>query len=306
MRRRLLAAVGALTILGVAGCGEPGSAGGGDTTAGSTAETSGGASCEPVAGEELVLLEDDLDLQTVDNIVPAINADAAEPPMVAAVDAVSATLDQPTLIDLNRAVDVERRTSSEVAAEHLQEADIEITDTSGSGEVVVGVGNFSESATVGELYALALTEAGYDTEVRTIGNRETYAPALESGDLTVVPEYAGTLAEYLNLSINGADAEPVASSDLDATMQQLRSLADQAGLVLGEPAQAANQNAYAVTAAFGEEHEVITLSALAEACDGVVLGGPPECPDRPFCQPGLEEVYGLQVDEFVALDAGGP
>jgi glycine betaine/choline ABC-type transport system substrate-binding protein len=30
----------------------------------------------------------------------------------------------------------------------------------------------------------------------------------------------------------------------------------------------------------------------------LVLGGPPECPERPFCLPGLEETY--------ALDVGGP
>jgi osmoprotectant transport system substrate-binding protein len=38
----------------------------------------------------------------------------------------------------------------------------------------------------------------------------------------------------------------------------------------------------------------------------LVLGGPPECPERPFCLKGLEETYGLQFKEFVALDVGGP
>ena len=37
-----------------------------------------------------------------------------------------------------------------------------------------------------------------------------------------------------------------------------------------------------------------------------VLGGPPECPQRPFCQPGLETTYNLKVGEFSSLDAGGP
>ena len=36
------------------------------------------------------------------------------------------------------------------------------------------------------------------------------------------------------------------------------------------------------------------------------LGGPPECPDRPFCLLGLNETYGLEFAEFVPLDAGGP
>ncbi|MDD9208084.1 glycine betaine ABC transporter substrate-binding protein [Georgenia sp. 10Sc9-8] len=252
------------------------------------------------------MLEDDEDLQTVDNIIPAIHAQDADDALVAALDAVSATLDQETLIGLNRSVDVERQTASEVAAEHFEETGISVPADSGSGEVVIGAGNFSESAILAELYALALSEAGYSTEVRTIGNRETYLPALESGELTVVPEYAGTLTEFLNLQGNGPDAEPVASNDLAATVAELRSLGDTVGLAFGEPADAANQNAYAVTAPFAQEHGVSSLSELAEACGGIVLGGPPECPDRPFCQPGLEDTYGLEVAEFVSLDAGGP
>jgi glycine betaine/choline ABC-type transport system substrate-binding protein len=38
----------------------------------------------------------------------------------------------------------------------------------------------------------------------------------------------------------------------------------------------------------------------------MTLGGPPECPERPFCIPGLEEVYGVEFGDFRALDVGGP
>lgn len=38
----------------------------------------------------------------------------------------------------------------------------------------------------------------------------------------------------------------------------------------------------------------------------LVLGGPPECPQRPFCLVGLQKVYGLTFKSFVPLDAGGP
>lgn len=37
-----------------------------------------------------------------------------------------------------------------------------------------------------------------------------------------------------------------------------------------------------------------------------ILGGPPECPERPFCLPGLEETYGLEFESFQPLDVGGP
>jgi osmoprotectant transport system substrate-binding protein len=38
----------------------------------------------------------------------------------------------------------------------------------------------------------------------------------------------------------------------------------------------------------------------------LVLGGPPECPARPFCAKGLTGTYGITFKEFKALDVGGP
>ncbi|PFG39978.1 osmoprotectant transport system substrate-binding protein [Georgenia soli] len=311
MRRSVTAVLGGLALLALAACGEPGSAGGGGaaTSAAGSTGTSAAAACDPVAGDQIVVLEDDKHLQTVDNVIPAVNADASQPAMIAALDAVSAALDTDKLIDLNKQVDVERNTSNQAAKAFYDSAGIEVGDTSGSGKVVVGAANFSESATLAELYALALTDAGYDVEVRTIGNRETYEPALESGELTVVPEYVGTLTEFLNVKVNGPDAtaqDPQASSDLASTTDNLTALGKEVGLVFGKPSDAADQNAYAVTTAFAQEHDVSTLSELADACGELTLGGPVECPDRPFCQPGLEKTYGLKFSEFVSLDAGGP
>lgn len=38
----------------------------------------------------------------------------------------------------------------------------------------------------------------------------------------------------------------------------------------------------------------------------LTLGGPPECPERPFCIIGLRDVYGVEFEEFTPLDVGGP
>lgn len=311
VRHTFLGAAAAAVLLLTAACGEEGSSGG--ATAPETSAAAEGAdelaACEPVADEALVVLEDDLGLQTVDNVVPAVNAAAAaaSPGLVEVLDAVSATLDTATLIELNRAVDVERRTSSEVAAEFVAEQGLDAQEQVGGGAaVLVGAANFSESATLAEIYAAALDAAGFDASTQTIGNRETYEPALELGDLTVVPEYVGTLTEFLNKKVNGSQAPAAASSDLDATMAALAPLGEELGLVFGQPAEAQDQNAFAVTVAFAEENGVSTLSELAETCGGIALGGPPECPERPFCQPGLEELYGLQIGDFTSLDAGGP
>lgn len=278
------------------------------------ASPSGAASasvCDPIPGDELVVLEDDQKLQTVDNIIPAVNAAVAEanPALLPLLDAVSAALDTEALIALNRAVDVERRTSAEVAAEWVASSGITAEDpTAGAGtKIAVGAADFSESATLGAIYAAVLEKAGYDVEVVTVGNREAYLPALRTGtQIHVVPEYVGTLTEFLNKSLNGADAEPIASGDLDTTVEGLTQLGKEAGLVFGEPSAAQDQNAFAVTKAFAQEHSLVSLSDLAAACTGLILGAGPECTERPFCQPGLEQTYGLVFSDFRPLDAGGP
>ncbi|MFV0633152.1 glycine betaine ABC transporter substrate-binding protein [Demequina sp.] len=306
-RKATLAAM-AVATLALAGCSgsdpaTPGSGDPTDTTTSTTGATSGAGAqnCLPVPGDQLVVLEDDQMLQASDNIVPALNADAASDDVIAALDAVSAVLDTETLISLNKAVDIDRRTSEEVAEEWVDQSGITIQET-GSGPLTIGAANFSENITLAEIYADVLDEAGYDTEVREIGNRETYLPALKSGEIDIVPEYAATFAEFLE----GDVANAVASGDITETYAALEPLAQEAGLVVGSPADAQDQNAFAVTQGFIDAYGVTTLSELAESCSGVVLGGPPECPERPFCQPGLEETYGLTVNEFRSLDAGGP
>mgnify|MGYP000971145662 CR=1 FL=1 len=176
------------------------------------------------------------------------------------------------------------------------------------GTLQVAAYNFGESQLVANLYAGALNAAGHPAEVKTLTNREIIVPALEKGDVEVIGDYAGTLTEFLNKQVNGPDAPAKASSDLDTTMRALRELAAQEGLVVLDPAEARNQNAFAVTKEFAAEHNLKTLSDLAAYSqqNPVVLGGPPECPQRPFCLQGLERTYGLKVSEFRSLDAGGP
>ena len=303
--RLAIGAVGALATAGLlTGCGEAGSSG---TDAPEPAAS--GQGCAPVAGDELIVLTDDKLLQNSDNVIPAVNADVASPQLVAALDRVSAALDTPKLIQLNKAVDVDRKTPAVAAAEFAAANDLTTGVEKGSGgTITVGAANFSESQTLAELYKIVLIAAGYQAEVQQVGSRELYEPALEKGEIHVFPEYAATLAEFLNTKANGEGAEPVSSPDLDETVAALKVLGAEANLALGAPAAAQNQNAFAVTRAFADKHGVQTLTELAEKCSGqeTVLAGPPECPQRPKCQAGLVEVYDFRAGSFSSLDAGGP
>jgi osmoprotectant transport system substrate-binding protein len=303
--RAALGLVGLVAVAGfAAGCGKAGSSG---TQAPASGAAAGG--CAPVAGTQLVVLTDDKHLQNADNIVAAINTKAATPDVVAALDKVAAALDEPKLIALNKATDIDHKTSPVAAQEFAQSVNLTSGITKGAGgKLIVGAANFSESQTIAELYKIALTAAGYSVTTQTIGDRELYEPSLEKGEIQVVPEYAATLAEFLNGKQNGKNAAPVASSDVDKTVAALKTLGTKAGLSFGTPAKANDQNAFAVTKAFADQYGVTSLSDFASKCSGKdsVLGGPAECPKRPFCQQGLEGTYKITFGQFKSLDAGGP
>jgi|tagenome__1003787_1003787.scaffolds.fasta_scaffold20786057_1 osmoprotectant transport system substrate-binding protein len=293
-------------LLGLAACGESGSSGtGGDAAASSSSGGSGGGKqdCAPVAGDKLVVLDDDKQLQNADNVIPAVNAKASNDALLANLNAVSSALTTDELVSLNAAVDVERKTATDVAQgwvdENIKDGDLQ----KGSGSIKVGGANFTESTVLANVYADVLKKAGYDASVKEVGNRELYLKALEAGDIQVFPEYLSTFTEFLD----GDESRQVASGDVQKTLEALKPLAEKVGLTVGEPSDAADQNAFAVTTAFADKLGVKTLSELGEACgSGLILGGPTECPDRPFCQPGLEKTYGLTFDSFRELDAGGP
>ncbi len=307
-RTRIIAPL-ALAVLFTAACGESGSSGtGGDSEGGGSAS---GEACAPVAGDQLVVLEDDKTLQNADNIIPAVHAPAADaqPALLPALNAVSAALTTEELIDLNAAVDVERQSAEDAAAAWVEENGVTEGLEQGSGPIVVGGANFTESTVLANIYAEVLTAAGFDASVVEVGNRELYLAALQGGtEIQAFPEYLATVTDFINRQINGAEAEGVATGDVDETLSALEPLAQQAGLAFGEPSEATDQNAFAVTQEFADALGVTTLSELAEACgDGsLILGGPAEGPERAQCQPGLEETYGLTFDSFRELDAGGP
>jgi osmoprotectant transport system substrate-binding protein len=297
--------VGLLAAAGlVAGCGKAGSSG---TQAPASNAAAGG--CAPVAGSKLVILDDDKHLQNADNVIAAINSKVAKPELVAALDKVATTLDPQKLIALNKATDIDHKTSAVAAQEFAQANDLTSGISKGAGgPIVIGAANFSESQTIAELYKIALTAAGYSPTTQPIGNRELYEPALEKGQVQVVPEYAATLAEFINGKVNGTNAAPVASPDVDKTVAALKDLGTKVGLSFGKASSANDQNAFAVTTALASKYSLKSLSDFASKCSGKdsIMGGPAECPKRPFCELGLQTKYKIQFGQFKSLDTGGP
>jgi osmoprotectant transport system substrate-binding protein len=167
--------------------------------------------------------------------------------------------------------------------------------------VTVASFNFGESEILANMYKDVLAKAGVSVTLRDdLGAREVVEPALQSGQIDVVPEYVGTVLEYLN---KGAGE---ASGDLNATLAKLRSRFAPLGITVLDPSPAADQNAFAVSKATAAKDNLTNTSDLAPYASKMTLGGPPECPTRPFCQIGLQKTYGLTFKSFKALDADGP
>jgi osmoprotectant transport system substrate-binding protein len=175
------------------------------------------------------------------------------------------------------------------------------------GSITVGAANFAESTLLANMFAEVLKKAGYTTSVKQLTNRELYEPALEKGDdIQAFPEYAATLTEFINKADKGANAPAAASTDITKTLTTLNGLAGAHNLVVGKAASATDQNAFAVTQDFATKNNLTKLSDLANYSGKLVLGGPAECPTRPYCQKGLKDTYGIKFTGFKSLDTGGP
>lgn len=163
----------------------------------------------------------------------------------------------------------------------------------------IGAFNFTESEVVAELYAQALEANGLPVaRIGRVGSREVVEPALELGLLDVVPEYAGTLLEFVNLGAGEA------TGDTDLTMARLRSHLTPRGLVALAPAHAQDRNALVIRKDFAAANGIGTISDLAPYASDLTFGGPAECPERYFCLVGLKEVYGLDFGAFAPFPVG--
>ena len=170
-------------------------------------------------------------------------------------------------------------------------------------EVIVGSTNFYEQVTLGELYAQILEANGYKvTKKFNLGPRDIVYPALQSGQIDVLPEYLATLLAFVDK--DGKIAKPTTDKKETATGLQKALDADQ--LTVLDPADATDQNGFVVTKDTASSKNLKKLSDLAPYAKDMVLGGPAECPTRPFCALGLKNTYGLTFKDFKPLDVGGP
>ena len=184
-------------------------------------------------------------------------------------------------------------TSSDTSSSQIQK-----NDKNSSTKVTMGSKNFTEQKVLGEIYAQALTAAGYDVSTQlNLGDEKTALKALEGGDISAYPEYTGTAL----LSFFGVTADKLPSDETKAYEEAKAGFAKK-NLTALPPTPFVSSNEVAVTKETADKYSLQKISDLKPVAGKLTLYGSPECRQRLDCLLGLEQVYGLKFKKFVPVD----
>ncbi|MBB6170384.1 osmoprotectant transport system substrate-binding protein [Nocardiopsis mwathae] len=168
------------------------------------------------------------------------------------------------------------------------------TRDDGGGKIVVGSADFPESTLLAHIYAQALEAKGLDVGTQlNIGSREVYYDQIAAGNLSVFPEYNGSILTYLD---PGAEARGTEETDAAVTERLPE------GLEILDPSPAENKDSVTVTEETARKEGLKTLADLEKVAGNMTLGGPSEFETRAQGVPGLEKTYGVTFGNFRALD----
>jgi osmoprotectant transport system substrate-binding protein len=179
-------------------------------------------------------------------------------------------------------------------------SDTPAASTEPKGELTIGVsGAFAEAQLVAEMYAQVLENAGYTVNRELeIADREVGDLALESGEIDLKPEYTG-------FELGFWDPKAAVDGDPQVVADALSSAAAERGLVIYAISPANSTNVFVTLPETATENNLTDMSSLAAVAPDLILGAPAECPDQPFCLPGLKDTYGIEFAEHKSLDQGG-
>jgi osmoprotectant transport system substrate-binding protein len=154
--------------------------------------------------------------------------------------------------------------------------------------------DFSESATIAQVYGQYLQAKGYDVEVLTpAGFRTEALAALRTGDVNLVVDYIGGVATAV-----APDARVTAEPDQVVSI--IRGPLDSAGATVLAYSPAVDGDAFVVRG----DSPAIRISDVVNL--DYVLGASPQCETRPQCYIGFTDpnVYGIKFKEYKKIDYG--
>jgi len=166
--------------------------------------------------------------------------------------------------------------------------------------LTIGSKNFPEQEILGEIYAQALTAAGYKVKTAlNLGSETVALKALKNGQISGYPEYASTaLTSFFGFEPDEVPSNPEAARE-KANAQFVKE-----NLWTFKPTPFASANAVGTTKAIAEKYGLKTISDLKGVSKKLTLYGSPECRQRIDCLAGLEKLYGLKFKSFTPVDIG--
>ncbi|HEY2717406.1 MAG TPA: glycine betaine ABC transporter substrate-binding protein [Solirubrobacterales bacterium] len=198
----------------------------------------------------------------------------------------------------------------ETAAETSSEETTGGEEEGGEGEAIqsnpanakvsltIGSKNFPEQEILGEIYAQALSAAGYKVKSDlSLGSETVALKAVESGAVSGYPEYASTALT----SFFGLEPEEV-PSDATEAWEKANAEFEKKGLEAFEPTPVASANAVGTLKSTAEKYGLKDVSDLEGVSEKLTLYGSPECRERIDCLAGLEKLYGLKFKQFKPVD----
>jgi osmoprotectant transport system substrate-binding protein len=153
-------------------------------------------------------------------------------------------------------------------------------------DVIIGSEGFDEIQLLAEIYAQALEAKGYTVKRQDFATRDLAMPALEDGEINLLPEYIGTLTRFLKGTATGDTAE---------TMANLATALDPKNLTVLDAAPAQDGDGFVVRQETADEFSLVTMTDLADIAGQLTWGLPRDCSTNPSCGPGLKDVYGIDI-----------
>jgi len=172
--------------------------------------------------------------------------------------------------------------------------------TPGRPTVVIGAKEFTEQWIIGEMYKQALTEAGYNVELKSnIGSTNIIDGALTSGQIDLYPEYTGVILQVLA----GDTSVPHSAAE---TYRKAKSFEERRGLTMlkGTPFQ--NRDAVAVKPAFAKKYGLRSVGDLkkVKGKGRVRFGEYPDNMEGALGYHHLVKAYGLHNTKPRTLNIG--
>lgn len=158
-------------------------------------------------------------------------------------------------------------------------------------DIKIGSDGFYESKLAAEMWAQVLEANGYKvTRNLGLGPREARAPAFETGQVDLVPEYVGSGLGYYDKTKTTSDGE-----QNKAALQTILNTKGTGGAALAtvfaiSPGQ--DSNAFVVRKDTADSLKLVKMSDLKAVQDQLKWGLPSECDKNNLCKGALEQ-YGI-------------